>query len=388
MNPLLYPAALFASRLRPRMAITGTSLTLIAGEALTVSGHLATGLLLLALASYLMISLLLLSQKETDALIADCQHQVRHRDYRLLDTRLSLLGPLAQVFADTLRDSERREQRLADRLAEIAHATGELSQSSQDIANSAGEQRQASAATSAAVEEMSQSIAEVARNAQFSAQASEQVQERVREGGSRLATASETIVGMATDAEQTTQLMTQLLDQFQSVTKMTATISQIAEQTNLLALNAAIEAARAGDSGRGFAVVASEVRDLANSSHQSAADIGANISNVRDKIEATHRQMGKLLGQAQDSVAHTRAVQECLEQIQSHSLQMNEQVASVAQNAREQDLAVSEIATQVDTTHQRIDANGRATEETDRIVQHIQSLTAALTEPAIARGAH
>ena len=86
-------------------------------------------------------------------------------------------------------------------------------------------------------------------------------------------------------------------------------------------------------------------------------------------------------------MAHTRAVQECLEQIQSHSLQMNEQVASVAQNAREQDLAVSEIATQVDTTHQRIDANGRATEETDRIVQHIQSLTATLTEPAMAGGA-
>ena len=387
MNPLLYPAALFASRLRLRPAITGTSMALIAGVVLTVLGHLAAGLALMVLAGYLTNSLILLAQRETEALVAECRNQIDKRDYRLLDTRLRVFGPVAQAFADTLRDSERREQRLEDRLAEIAHATGELSQSSQHIANSAGEQRQASAATSAAVEEMSQSIAEVARNARFSEQASEQVRDLVKEGGSRLATASDTIVEMAADAERTTRLMTQLLDQFQSVTSMTATISHIAEQTNLLALNAAIEAARAGDGGRGFAVVASEVRQLANSSHQSAADIGANIFSVREKIEATHNQMDKLLGQAQDGVAHTRAVQECLEQIQSHSLQMNDQVASVAQNAREQDLAVSEIATQVDTTHQRIDANGRATEETDKIVQHIQSLTATLTEPAMAGGA-
>ena len=386
MNPLLYPAALFG-RLGLRPAITGSTLMLAAGVALTISDQIASGLALLVIASYLPTALLLLTLKETDALIADCQNQARNHDYRLLDTRRQLLAALAQTIADTLRDSERREQRLIDRLAEIAHATGELSQSSQQIARGANEQRQASAATSAAVEEMSQSIAEVARNAQASEQASERVRDLIREGGSRLATASDSIAGMAADAEQTTQLMTQLLDQFQSVATMTATISHIAEQTNLLALNAAIEAARAGDHGRGFAVVANEVRDLANSSHQSAASIGSNISGVRGNIDATHQQMSRLLQQAQDSVAHTRAVQDCLQQIQTHSQDMNEQVASVAHNAREQDLAVREIATQVDTTHQRIDANGRATEETDLIVQHIQGLTAAITEPATARGA-
>ncbi|MEE2762181.1 MAG: methyl-accepting chemotaxis protein [Pseudomonadota bacterium] len=386
MNPLLYPAAL-AGRLGRRTAITVSTLALLAGLALTVLGLMAAGLALVVLASYLTTAWLLLMQKDADALIAGCRNQARDRDYRLLDTRLTLLAPLAQSVADTLRDSERREQRLTDRLAEIAHATGELSQSSQQIALGASEQRQASAATSAAVEEMSQSIAEVARNAQASEQASAQVRDLIQEGGSRLATASDTIAGMAADAKQTTELMTQLLDQFQSVTNMTATISHIAEQTNLLALNAAIEAARAGDNGRGFAVVANEVRDLANSSHQSAASIGTNIAGVRANIEATHQQMDRLLQQARDSVADTRAVHECLEQIQTHALHMNEQVASVAHNAREQDLAVREIATQVDTTHQRIDANGRATEETDLIVQHIQGLTAAITEPTTAGGA-
>ena len=57
------------------------------------------------------------------------------------------------------------------------------------------------------------------------------------------------------------------------INELTNTILQISGQTNLLALNASIEAARAGEAGRGFAVVADEIRQLADSSRQTADDI-------------------------------------------------------------------------------------------------------------------
>lgn len=57
------------------------------------------------------------------------------------------------------------------------------------------------------------------------------------------------------------------------VNNLTNDILNISIQTNLLALNASIEAARAGEAGKGFAVVADEIRQLADSSRETANKI-------------------------------------------------------------------------------------------------------------------
>lgn len=85
--------------------------------------------------------------------------------------------------------------------------------------------------------------------------------------------------------------MRELNEQAAEIKTIISIIGEIAEQTNLLALNAAIEAARAGEHGRGFAVVADEVRQLAERTQKSLADININVNVITQNIDTISHEI-------------------------------------------------------------------------------------------------
>ncbi|MDE7185697.1 MAG: methyl-accepting chemotaxis protein [Lachnospiraceae bacterium] len=84
------------------------------------------------------------------------------------------------------------------------------------------------------------------------------------------------------------------------VDELTNEILNISGKTNLLALNASIEAARAGEVGKGFAVVADEIRQLADSSRETANKIqninGQVISAVNELSDNANEMIGYISG--------------------------------------------------------------------------------------------
>ncbi len=84
------------------------------------------------------------------------------------------------------------------------------------------------------------------------------------------------------------------------VDELTNEILNISGKTNLLALNASIEAARAGEVGKGFAVVADEIRQLADSSRETANNIqninGLVVSAVNALSDNANEMIGYISG--------------------------------------------------------------------------------------------
>lgn len=94
------------------------------------------------------------------------------------------------------------------------------------------------------------------------------------------------------DRQERLEKAIQASKKVEEITNLTNDILAIASQTNLLALNASIEAARAGEAGKGFAVVADEIRNLSESSRETANNIQAIsngvVSSVMDLMHASN----------------------------------------------------------------------------------------------------
>ena len=117
------------------------------------------------------------------------------------------------------------------------------------------------------------------------------------------------------------------------VAKILKTIDEIAFQTNILALNAAVEAARAGEAGAGFAVVAEEVRNLARRSADAAKETAAKIEN---SVQCSTR-----------GVQISREVAERLQAIVDRARQVDEHMAGIASDSREQSQGLGQISATV-----------------------------------------
>ncbi|WP_323168086.1 methyl-accepting chemotaxis protein [Pseudomonas atacamensis] len=250
---------------------------------------------------------------------------------------LKALATMQQNLRETL-------QGISGSATQLATAADELSAVTVDSTQGLQEQNNEIEQAATAVNEMTAAVEEVARNAVSTSDATRQSSQSAQLGQERVSETASAINALASDVQNTGELVQSLANQSQDIGKVLDVIRAIAEQTNLLALNAAIEAARAGESGRGFAVVADEVRALAYRTQQSTQEIEQMVQGMRSGSSQALESMQASASRAASTLVLAERAGEALVTITASVHEIHERNLVIASAAEEQ----AQVAREVD----------------------------------------
>lgn len=239
----------------------------------------------------------------------------------------------------------------------VASAATELATSTEKVADSSRRQSEATANTAAAVEQVTVSINHVAEHARLTEENSLRTSGLSEDGERIVQDASGDIARIASSIQVLSQVITSLSGQSKEINEIVQVIKNIADQTNLLALNAAIEAARAGEQGRGFAVVADEVRKLASHTGAATTRISGMIEGITHEIDNAAASMNESQTQVQSGVVLANRARDALGAIRKETDHTLGMITEISTATKEQSIAGSEIAHNVETIALMTDEN-------------------------------
>lgn len=223
----------------------------------------------------------------------------------------------------------------------------QLVSSSHSLDTDADHMRSAVADTERRAEEVAGNAREVNSGLRSVATATDQLESAIQSVAQEASAATLVAQDAVGAADQTQNLLDELLAQSKTVEKVVKLISGISDKTNLVALNATITAARAGERGRAFGVVANEVKELSLQTTTAAEEIRETLAKIQGDIGDASSVVHKLheiiarLDSFQSSVAAaveqqaaaTAEIARTLDVAASTSAQIGEHIEDVAQSS-------------------------------------------------------
>jgi len=283
------------------------------------------------------------------------------------------IGAMIELFNSFLDKLQRTIRQIIEAAAPLGQVSKDLYQLTQGSEENAKSQQHHTDSISRDILTMTGSIQEVAQRSQ---QASDEANSAARQA----ATAREHVGSLSTGINDlgdsvmgAVKAMEQLEEETQEVGSVLTVIRSIAEQTNLLALNAAIEAARAGEQGRGFAVVADEVRNLAQKTAASTAEIQQIIQRLQNSANTVLNVMTSNGEKSRASIERSIEATQLLEAIAGTVNQIDELNAGIARFTQEQIGLSSSIRQETQVLQQDAQATANGTEATARLGEQLVS---------------
>lgn len=241
----------------------------------------------------------------------------------------------------------------------IGGVSGQINQGAEQLSNASQEIAQSSTNQASVVEELAASMQELVENMRHSAQESGQCVEIASAAGNALVVGNEKMEKLEAAISNISQCS-------ERISSIIETINDIADQTNLLALNAAIEAARAGEAGKGFAVVAEQVKNLAG---ESADAVGETTTLIQETVSAVNIGIGLAEETKESMIEVMEGAKTATEKMDQVSQKLNRDVESINQV----NIAINQVAEVVET-------NTAASEETAAISQQQKDQVDAMSQ--------
>lgn len=242
-------------------------------------------------------------------------------------------------------------QKSADRAQTITMAMQELSDSTMNMTESVQD-------INLQMIEIGNCVGDISDNVDRLYVTSENIQKVNEEAKANMQTILDNTVQSVSAVNDITDQIRETNESIKGIDTAVELILSISEQTQLLSLNASIEAARAGEMGKGFSVVAEEIRNLSEQSAEGAEmikDIAKIIVDKSHKSVQLAEDVHSLIMLEQENVAKTQLKYEEL--------------------SKDIDCSVNEIKSISDKTD-------HLTEYKEKVVDHVQSLSAISEENA------
>lgn len=287
------------------------------------------------------------------------------------------VGQTAKSFNDLMSTLQTSFRGILDSVGRVSDVARTLSTSSDHVAASSAQQRDAASAMAATVEQVTGSITHISENAREALDISRKTGELSGQGGTMHSAAAK-MTQLADTVRQTSSTIEALGNQSAQISSVVQVIKDVADQTNLLALNAAIEAARAGEQGRGFAVVADEVRKLAERTTKATEEISSMIRAVQGSAGSAVTCMGDVVNQANEGVSLAQQAGSVVNQIKDGSDRAINLAEGISLALTEQSSASNTIATHVGKVSQMSADSSAAATETASAAKQLEQLTGTM----------